>query len=324
MIPNAGLDNCAQYPAFGSLAGTGLSGNEADTSGTQWLAYAAISEDSSSPSPSDTNIGAESMRTNSTGGFSRTATAIRDGGTNRLGLSIERAYVFAISSNLNITKYGYVPLSAGGNFSWIDLVRADPNDPGSSPVTLTLEPGDELQLWQTLTITVPWSVDLESFVVTGTAGNDAAGTHDAYCGFFAVGNAMDGANDTTSASITNLIRSLFWPNAAGRNASATPQTPNAARDAALAASNTGASQSNGATLEAYAGGGVAYRDKLFEFTTAQANMTITGIILHAASGLLVSATNGYGFKIVFDDPSTFVKDNLHKLILTFRVSWAEG
>lgn len=323
MIPNAGLDNCAEYPPFNSLAGTGLSGNGADASGTQWLAFAAISEDSSAPDPTDTNIGSEAMRTNSTGGFNRSSTAIRDGGTNRLGLQIERAYVFTISSNLNITKYGYVPLSAGGNFSWIDLTRVDPNDPGSTPVTLTLEPDDELQLWQTLTITVPWSVDLESFVVTGTAGNDAAGTHDAYCGFFAVGSAMDGANDTNSASITNLIRFLFWPTGV-RNAVATPQTPNAARDAALAATTTGASQSNDATLEAYAGGGVAYRDKLFEFTTAQGNLTITGIVLTAASGLLVSATNGYGFKIVFDDPSTFVKDNLHKLILTFRVSWAEG
>lgn len=322
MIPNAGLDNCAEYLPFGASVNTGLSGSANDSSGSQWLAFAAISEDSSSPSPSDTNIGTESMRTNSTGGFNRSSLAIRDGGTNRLGLQIERAYVFAISANLNITKYGYVPLDTGGNFSWIDLVRADPNDPMSSPVTLTLEPGDELQLWQTLTITVPWSVDLEQFVITGTDGNDMSGTHDAYCGFFAVGSEM--GDSSTSASITNLIRFLLWPTGV-RAAIATPQTTNAARDTALTASNTGASQGQNATLAAYAGGGVAYRDKLFEFTTAQANMTITGILLHAASGLLASQANhGYGFKIVFDDPGTFVKDNLHKLILTFRVSWAEG
>lgn len=321
MIPNAGLDNVAEYAAWGTAAGTGLSGSNNDSSGSQWLAYAAISEDSSDPEATDTNIGSESMRTNSTGGFSRSSTAIRDSGTNRLGVQIERAYVFAISANLNITKYGYVPLSAGGNFSWIDLVRADPNDPMSSPITLTLEPGDELQLWQTLTITVPWSVDLEQFVITGTAGNDTAGTHDAYCGFFASGTSLD--TGVAAASIANIISRLFWPTGTNRTPIATPETASAARDQNLTNTPGSASSGQTSTLEDYTPGAY-YRDKIFEFTTAQGNMSITGILLSAAGGIGPTIQNGYGFKVVFDDPAPFVKDNLHKLILTFRVSWAEG
>lgn len=318
MIPNAGLDNCAEYPPFSAISGSGASG-----SGSEWLAFAAISEDSSAPSPSDTNLGSEAMRTNSTGGFSRTATAIRDGGTNRLGLSIERAYVFAISANLNITKYGYVPLSAGGNFSWIDLTRVDPNDPGSTPVTLTVEPGDELQLWLTLTITVPWSVDLESFVITGTAGNDASGTHDAYCGFFAA-NAGLGAMGDNNGGILHVINNIFWPTPSVKSAVWTSQSsPNADRDAQVG-SNTAYGTSSNITLVAYAGGGAAYRDKLIEFTTSQANAALTAISIPATGGILERPDAAHGFKIVFDDPATFVKDNLHKLVLTFRVSWAEG
>lgn len=323
MIPNAGLDNCAAYSPW-----VYVTGNLAAGSGTEWLAFAAISEDSSTPSSSDTGIGSEVMRTNATGGFARTVNTIRNGSTNRIGISIERTYVFAISGNYNITKYGYVPLNAGGNFSWIDLTRADPNDPMSSPVTLTVVPGDEVQLWQTQTITVPWSVDLEPFIITGTAGNDAAGTHDAYCGFYSTSDTLGEVtnNDVTTASggIGTLIRDIFWPsNGPGMRVVATPQTPQTARDAALAASNAGQEQGENPVLTAYASG-TFYRDKNLKFTTAQANTSITGIAINRSGATTGSANASHGFKIVFDDPAAFVKDNLHELTLTFRVSWAEG
>lgn len=314
MIPNAGLDNIAAYSAWQSL-----SGSTNDGSGSQWLAYAAISEDSSTPTASDTNIGPEVMRTNSTGGFSRSATAIRDTDANRLGVSIERAYVFEIDGNYNITKYGYVPLDAGGNFSWIDLTREDPNDPGSDPVALTLVPGDELQLWQTLTITVPWSVDLEQFIITGTDGNDSAGTHDAYCGFYSTSAILMTANND---GLADMIRQVFWPGNVNIFAVATAQAASTARDQGVASSSAGQSVTAAAAVAEYVSGNY-YRDKLFTFTTAQGNMSITGIAFgRFATTMTVTANNG--FKIVFDDPATFEKDNLHTLTLTFRVSWAEG
>lgn len=312
MIPNAGLDNIAAYRPWGSLPGTGLSGSGNDSSGSQWLAYAAISEDSSTPTASDTGIGSEAMRTNSTGGFSRTATAIRDTDANRLGVSIERAYVFEIDANLNITKYGYVPLSAGGNFSWIDLTRADPDDPGSTPVTLTLVPGDQLQLWQTLTVTVPWSVDLEQFVITGTDGNDSAGTHDAYCGFYASGSGLQ--------DIADIISQTFWPDTLSSRVRTYTAAASAARDTAPASSVGGEFLLINGELDDYVAGNY-YRDKLYTLSTSQGNGSLTAIQLMKSS---VSADTGYGFKIVFDNPATFEKDNLHTLTLTFRVSWAEG
>src|SRR5690606_26453643 len=169
-----------------------------------------------------------------------------------------------IDGNYNITKYGYVPLSAGGNFSWIDLMRVDPDDPESAPVTLNLVPGDQLQLWRTLTITVPWSVDLEQFVITGTVGNDGAGTHDAYCGFYASGDSIAEItpNDT---SIATLIKYLFWPTQ-NRGCYAIADTPNATRDAAIG-SSTGGSDGSNSTLATYTSG-TYYRDKVFKFTTA--------------------------------------------------------
>src|SRR5690606_929795 len=155
-----------------------------------------------------------------------------------------------IDGNYNITKYGYVPLSAGGNFSWIDLMRVDPDDPESAPVTLNLVNGDQLQLWATLTITVPWSVDLEQFVITGTVGNDGAGTHDAYCGFYASGDSIsDGsANDT---SIATLIRNLFWPTQ-NTGCYAISGTPNTARDAPIGP--FGGGEGSNSTLATYTSG----------------------------------------------------------------------
>ncbi len=310
MIPNAGLDNIAAHVPWGAL-----SGSTSPTTG--WLAYAAISEDSTAPSASDTNIGTEKMRTNAAGGFNHTTT-IRDPSTNRLGLSIERAYVFAITSSMNIAKYGYVPVSSGGNFSWIDLVRADPNDPLSSPITLTLQNGDQLQLWQTFTVTVPWSVDLESFVITGTAGNDTAGTHDAYCGFFAVDDALG----SSTTGIAPLILFTFWPTGT-QWVVATPQAASSARDAPLANSTAGQVFNNNMTLAPYVSGSY-YRDKLIRFSTAEANMTITGIAVTRSGSTNANATSTHGFKIVFSDPSTFTKAATHELTLTFRVSWAEA
>lgn len=311
MIPNAGLDNVAAYTAWQYLTGS-----TSPTSGLDWLGYAAISEDSQEPLATDTNIGAERARTNSTGGFSRTATAIRDPNTNRLGVSVERAYVFDITGSWNITKYGYVPVSSGGNFSWIDLVRSDPNDPQSSPIALTLEPGDQLQLWCTLTVTVPWSVDLEQFVITGTAGNDTNGTHDAYCGFYAAGDSIS-ESSSLDTSIATLIKYLFWPTQ-NRACYAIADTPNTTRDAAIG-SATGGSTGSNSTLDTYTTG-TYYRDKVFKFTTAQGNITMTGINLQAGS----LSAGGYGFKIVFDDPSAFTKANTHELTLMFRVSWQEA
>ena len=314
MIPNAGLDNIAAYPAWQFSSGPGN-----PTSGQDWLAYAAISEDSSEPTASDTNIGTEAMRTNSTGGFSISATAIRDPNTNRLGISVERAYVFNIMTELNITKYGYVPLSSGGNFSWIDLMRVDPDDPGSAPVTLNLVPGDQLQLWRTLTITVPWSVDLEQFVITGAAGKDGAGTHDAYCGFYSASATLTTVNND---GLADMIRQVFWPGTVNILAVATAQAASTARDESVASSTTGESRTAAAAVAEYVSG-TYYRDKLFTFTTAQGNMSITGIAFgRFATTMTVTASNG--FKIVFDDPSTFTKANTHELTLTFRVSWQEG
>lgn len=319
MIPNAGLDNIANYRLWGIAPNTGLSGSVPDASGTQWLAYAAIGENSSSPLPTDTNIGTESMRTNATGGFGRAATAIRDGTSNRLGVSIERAYVFSIATSLNLTKYGYVPLSSGGNFSWIDLFRADPNDPMSSPITLTVGNGDQVQLWQTFTITVPWSVDLESFVITGTAGNDTNGKHDAYCGFYSTIGTL---TETNTDGVANMIFHVWGMQNNLAYAVATPQTPSVARDALLASSTTGQGISGQVTQEAYTPGNY-YCDKIVKFTTAEANMTITGIAI-GRWGSFMSTDSRNAFKIVFDNPSTLTKDNLHELTLTFRVTWAEG
>ena len=318
MIPNAGLDNIAAYNAWNNFAGS----STADSSGTQWLAYAAISEDSTEPQATDLNIGTEKMRTNSTGGFTRTATAIRDPGTNRLGLSIERAYVFNITSSMNITKYGYVPVSSGGNFSWIDLMRVDPDDPESAPVTLNLVDGDQLQLWCTLTITVPWSVDLESFVITGAPGKDGVGTHDAYCGFFAANDTL-GSMSGNDSSILNLIRTVFWPTGQNQLLYTSQASPNSARDAALGPNTAYGFSAANCTLATYVSG-TYYRDKLFKLTTAEGNATLTAVSITAAGGTLVRPDSAHGFKVVFSDPSTFVKANTHELTLTFRVSWQEA
>lgn len=323
MIPNAGLDNATAYIPW-SQVNTATN----PTSGGDWMAAAAISENSSAPSAGDTGIGTEVARTLSKGGFTSTVSGARDAGADTIWVSVTRAYVFEISGDFNLAKYGYVPLSAGGSFSWIDLFREDPNDPGSDPVVLEMHSGDQLQLWRTLTVSIPWSVDLEGFVLTGTPGNDAEGGYDAYCGYYATG---DGLGNIASGAFTSLglgllIMQTFWPNSflGSGLLGATPQTADASRGAVVSGNTTGQFISGGTrSVQTYEAGDF-YRDVTISWSTSQGNNAAwTAFFMPPVSGQGVAGSI-CGFKIVFDDPAAFEKLATHTFSLTLRVSWQEA
>ncbi len=111
---------------------------------TPWVSYAAIGSGSTAPAVTDTILNAQvGARSNSNGGFGNSRNAGLDAVNNVPWAETTTTRVFAITSNVNATEWGLAPAATGG-LSVRELFRADPLDNGSSPITLTLESGDQL------------------------------------------------------------------------------------------------------------------------------------------------------------------------------------
>src|SRR5690606_25542446 len=125
----------------------------------------------------------------------------KDDDTDVIWYEITRTRVFSIDSNVNAAEWGTSAASTG-NLSVRELFREDPQDNESDPITLTLESGDQLQLVITFRVQAAWEYETKSFVITGSAGNDAVGTHE--------GKASVATN-LTSASDLRAVLSAVWP-----------------------------------------------------------------------------------------------------------------
>lgn len=298
MILNSGLDNACtdaaanlvsgaiRYPYFG-----------------KFVRYAAFGTGSAAPAAGDTALGSQvGSRTYDRGGFADSEDAGLDAGANTIWYEGTFTRVFAIDSNVNATEWGLAP-QATGNLSVRELFRADPNDNGSSPITLTLESGDQLQLVVTLRVEAEWEFVNKSFVITGTAGNDTNGKHDGK------GTISSGASSITSAVAQSL--GAAWP---GGGVTSTYDRVYAwlvdisgfGKSGNLTGSNTYA---DGAA-ETYTPGDY-YRDWVGTFSTSQANGDIYGFQV---------GFNHSGYRFYLTDPVKLTKAATHRLILTFRRS----
>lgn len=204
---------------------------------------------------------------------------------------------------MNATEWGLAAASTG-NLSVRELFRADPNDNGSSPITLTLEGGDELQLVITLRVQAVWEPESKSFVITGTAGNDTNGTH--------TGNASvsSGAGTTTSAIRADALAHV-WPGGISGSSFVVRAWDSdqsaVAKNAGWAGNGTASSNGSAA---AYTPGNY-YVDWTAVFSTAQANMD------HYA---WATSTLGRGLRFALTSPGYLTKNSTHKLTLTVRKS----
>lgn len=306
MILNSGLDNACTESAQsqgGSLPAF-----------ARFVRYAAFGTGSTTPAVTDTTLDAQvGDRTDSQGGFSDVTNGGTDAGTGTIWYESTFTRVFNITSNVNATEWGLAPATVG-SLSVRDLFRADPNDPMSSPITLTLEDGDQLQLVITLRVEANWGYEAKSFVITGTAGNDTNGTHTGQASIAA--GASPGVSDIGSA-----LQSA-WPGGGGGaspsilNVWTSSQATRAVTDNAGAIPSANASMSN----EPYTPGDY-FRDCTAQFSTAEANGTHYAWCCSMSGANNVTATFR-GLRFLLSDPGTLTKAGTHRLTLTVRKSIA--
>lgn len=307
MILNSGLDAACTNHAD---SGSGTSPNEAHPYFCQFIQYAAFGTGSTEPSPEQTTLDAQvGSRSNSRGGFSNSTNAGLDAENNLIWYEATFTRVFNITSAVNATEWG---LSAGStsNLSVRDLFREDPNDPDSDAVTISLDEGDQLQLVVTLRVEAAWEYETKSFVITGTAGNDAAGTH--------TGNAtVSTGASTTESSIREALRAV-WPGGGASSTSGGLRVVTSDQSSVAKNQDTSsAAASVSLSAESYTPGSF-YRDYTGMFTTAQANADHYAWFVTLA----ISGSTGVGYRFILTNPATLTKTNTHRLTLTFRRSIA--
>lgn len=297
MILNTGLDAACTNTS----ATVGIGVNQTPRF-CAFVEYAAFGTGSTAPDPADTALDAQvGSRTNANGGFVASTDSGIDPNTDTVWAESTFTRVFSIGSNVNAAEWGLSP-AAAGNLSVRELFRADPNDNQSSPVTLTLETGDQLQLIVTLRVEATWGYDSKSFVITGTAGNDTNGTHTGQASVVAVGSALTALG-------------CVWPGGAGTSDNdaylRAYHTSQSGR--AIDANLTGAPTEVTPVLADYTPGN-HYRDRVATFTTAQANGD--HYAWHQGNG------NGSGYRFILTNPTLLTKQNTHRLALTLRTTIA--
>jgi hypothetical protein len=132
-----------------------LNGNNRTTFGFNYL---AVGTSSATPSPTQTNLGAEVARTVSNGGATESGSDYYDANLNAL---VSKGYLvreIEFSASYNLTEFGFFSGSSGANCMYRQLFREDPNDPNSNPVVISVQSGDRIRVRYTVSWIVPLSV----------------------------------------------------------------------------------------------------------------------------------------------------------------------
>lgn len=322
-MPNLILDQGLDQIASQSL----LFVNDAGAAPTTWfpiIQYCAVGTDSTAPAASQTGLGTELARTNTT--YTTDTMARPSNGTYQLTRHVEFDYAQA---NGNLTEWGFSYASAaGGNL----FNRALFLDGGGSPTTVTKTSSYKLRIIYTLEIALsPTSMTAGSFAVTGVGtvsgnyvllgtssaslGADCAapdlglfsalargglGTVDGIAETPAVGALYADDTDRSGLTYINSI-SVLGDSSAPKHVARTIDT---ARDAYVAGSfqrtgglwKFGTSYGNFAPIKAFAISGAEERD---------------------------DGCQQMGYVFDLDLASEFAKDDLHTLTIGVpTVSWA--
>ena len=301
-ITNFGLDAVAQVDAAG-YAGYPYF--------YRWSRYTAIGTGTTSPAQTDTALANEIARTASSGNFSATEQYVRDITNNKLRAVITEYRVFDFTNSYNLTEFGHFTQSSGANCVFRDLFRQDPNNPNSTPVVISVQSGDQLQIIKTVVIEVPWLETTYSIIITGMAGKDGNGTHDV------VGTAF-----ATLDYHVKYVICLLWPggflnNFHGYLYPITTPGQSTARDTSVYVSRGRYAM----TADTYTNRSYT-RTKRYKFTTSEGNGTIYGFAIDPYESNSNDATLGY--KMLFLNPSSITKASTHTLEMVFRMTWGRG
>lgn len=294
------------------------------------IGYAAVGTDSSSPTVSDTGLGAELARTNST--FAGDAITRPSPGVYRLTRSIEFDYGEA---NGNLTEWGFSnTASAGANL----FNRALFTDSGGDPDTVTKTDQEKLRLTYTLEVALtPVSMTPGSFTIAGvgTVNGD----------YTLIGaNAPSSASDIRNAPDLHLFSSLArgvitgvtgssqWPGIASIRVSDSDLSGVSYTDAI---SNTFDSSSNPQTIardattfprDAYTSGSFTRAGGAWRWDTTYGNLDpIRGFLLGGMPNFSSQPPAYVAYAFALDPGDVFSKDDEHTLTVGVpTVTWGRA
>jgi len=275
---------------------------------TQFAPHAGLGTGTGTLSQSRTALFAEipEPRPYTTGSYNANNN-VYDPVNNYIEIKVVFTYEWRFTTAYNLTEFGAFAGQAGNNLLYHDFFRQNQSDPNSTPIVVSVVPGDVLRLQMEWYLRANWTSETTvNFVINGTTGNNGAGRHDGrvrvYLDFgLDAGTAVDNAIITLlpkALSRARLGKSLSGPQPTGRD-----QPP--ILDEAI--------ESNSVLTEFLAySNGTYRRDARFVWPTGQGITDAQVMVFDAGYG---------GFCFRFTNPSTFTKTANQTLEIIFRRTW---
>lgn len=308
MITNFGLDQYAEHSGNANAAA---------------YSFLVVGNATGTPAVTDTTMFAEVAQSNSSGGFSGSELSETDLANNviRHTSGLVRVYDNNSGSGVNLTEIGFRRTS-GESLTYHDLIRDDPTNPASPAATITIEDGEQLQVYYDVIYELEFPplasqtifVDNGAGIGTkGVEGKDGLGNIDVSVGVYFTGSGA-----------TDYSRILAYTNA-GSNDSAynrsmslfaiTASDVTVTRNSGIT-SGIWASHSGDTAMDAYVAGTFT-RQGTFTLPTSSLNNTWYCIVL----GFFTGGAVPLGFVVDFVNPTTFVKNSDAVFTMTLQWDW---
>lgn len=223
---------------------------------------------------------------------------------NYIEIKVVFTYEWTFTTAYNLTEFGAFADQTGNNLLYHDFFRQDQSDPNSTPIVVSVVPGDILRLQMEWYLRANWTSETTvNFVINGTTGNNGAGRHDGRVRIYLNLNfPADAVEDAIELLLPQsypgptLGKSLSGPQPTGRD-----QLP--ILDEAISA--------NDVQTLTYSSG--SYRlDTKCVWGTGQGITDAQVIVFTRGDG---------GFCFRFTNPSTFTKTANQTLEIIFRRTW---
>lgn len=305
------------------LANTGFTNSSTIRNfGYLMFAFCRIGTGSGAPSTSDLTLTAEiagSSFNTSLGNF--VDDSVIDTVGNEIIYDTTEGYVWTNStgSGKAITEIGFSK-TISGSLSYRDLLRSDPTNPASSAITLNVDNGEQLQVFnnRVYTLSFPALATDEIFIDDGSgnpavAGKASDGLHDVSMGVYCAASA---------ASVSSLFfYMLDWTNNSAHTKGTTYFSWDESGDTPTR--NSGYSSDTPATHITATNNWDAYVSSSHQRTRRIALGTTQGNADWQAILFGVDSTS-IGFLINFTNPTTLTKTSLIEAEVATTVSWARA
>ncbi|UQN06753.1 hypothetical protein [Deinococcus sp. QL22] len=256
--------------------------------------YLAVGTGSTAPAVGQTTLATEVARAANGGGFTAESTNVYSQPAGFMVGAFTIVRVIDITAAHNLTEFGFSE-ATGTNVNIRELFR----DGTGTPITLSVQAGQQLKVTHTLTVTVP----------SITGGTDAS--------FTVTGIGLLAGKETwwMKAGVTAASMESFWATNFASNGTLQRMSAVNTMDRADRGGAHDTSALVSATKLTYVSGTFKVT-KRYVITTAQLNAAHHGWFI----GYQLSSSPEVGYKFGLTNPATITKASTHKLTLDFELT----